>query len=108
MLRRRREELNVYRGRTLSFVFNRHGTFGLDFLELPAIQRSDVILPEADLNAIEQHTIGSRLGSVPRLVASEVAPEGPPRRERIRNEPRGKLRFEGAVGGGQRPLRRGQ
>jgi ATPase family associated with various cellular activities (AAA) len=57
-LRQRREDLNIYRGRTLSFVYNRHGRFGLDFLELPAIRRSDVILPEADLAAIEQHTIG--------------------------------------------------
>jgi hypothetical protein len=57
-LRQRREDLNIYRGRALSFVYNRHGHFGLDFLELPAIRRSDVILPEADLDAIEQHTIG--------------------------------------------------
>lgn len=58
MLRQRREALNIYRGRTLSFVFSRHGRFGLDFLELPTIQRSDVILPDADLEAIEQHTLG--------------------------------------------------
>ena len=58
MLRRRREALNIYRGRTLSFTYSRHGDFGLGFLDLAPIVRSDVILPEADLQAIEQHTIG--------------------------------------------------
>jgi hypothetical protein len=57
-LRARRAELNVYRGRTLSFSFSPHGRFSLDFLRLPALDRSQVILPEADLAAIEQHTLG--------------------------------------------------
>ena len=57
-LRVRRAELNVYRGRTLSFAFSPHGRFSLDFLRVPALERSQVILPEADLAAIEQHTLG--------------------------------------------------
>jgi cell division protease FtsH len=57
-LRRRREALNVYRGKTLSFAFTPHGRFRLDFLRIPALDHSQVILPEADLAAIEEHTIG--------------------------------------------------
>ncbi len=57
-LRDRRQALNVYRGKTLTFAFTPHGRFVLDFLRLPAIDRSQVILPEADLTALEEHTIG--------------------------------------------------
>jgi hypothetical protein len=57
-LRRRRQALNVYRGKALSFAFTPHGFFKLDFLRMPAIDRSQVILPDADLAAIEEHTIG--------------------------------------------------
>ena len=57
-LQRRRHRLNVYRGRTLSFAFTPHGQFRLDFLRVPTVGRSQVILPEADLAAIEGHTIG--------------------------------------------------
>jgi len=57
-LGRRRQALNVYRGQALSFAFTPHGRFRLDFLRMPAIERSQVILPEADLLAIEDHTIG--------------------------------------------------
>jgi len=58
VLQQRRAALNVYRGRTLSFVFTQHGSFNLDFLRLPDVDRSQVILPDADLDAIEAHTIG--------------------------------------------------
>jgi hypothetical protein len=58
MLRRRREDLNIYRGRMISFAFNRHGHFDVEFLSPPTIGRSDLILPGADLAAIEQHTLG--------------------------------------------------
>jgi hypothetical protein len=57
-LRRRRQALNVYRGQALSFSFTPHGQFRLDFLRMTPIDRSQVVLPEADLAAIEDHTIG--------------------------------------------------
>ncbi|HEY3142256.1 MAG TPA: AAA family ATPase [Acidimicrobiales bacterium] len=57
-LRERRAALNVYRGKTLSFVHTQFGEYGLNFLTLPRPERSQVILPEDDLSAIEQHTIG--------------------------------------------------
>ncbi|HZM37985.1 MAG TPA: hypothetical protein VFB94_02670 [Acidimicrobiales bacterium] len=56
-LGRRRQALNVYRGQALSFAFTPHGRFRLDFLRMPASERSQVILPEADLLAIEDHTL---------------------------------------------------
>lgn len=49
---------NVFRGKTLGFVHSEHGGFSLSFEELPAIERDDVILPDEDLEAIEQHTVG--------------------------------------------------
>jgi hypothetical protein len=57
-LRRRRRALNVYRGQALSFSFTPHGEFRLDFLQMTPIDRSQVVLPESDLAAIEDHTIG--------------------------------------------------
>jgi cell division protease FtsH len=51
-------EHNVYRGKVLSFTFDDWGSFGLEFHRLPRVTRDDVILPEADLVAIEQHTMG--------------------------------------------------
>jgi hypothetical protein len=57
-LQARRLALNVYRGRTLSFTQTRHGRLALGFLRLPTLERSQVILPEADLEAMEAHTIG--------------------------------------------------
>ena len=60
---------NVYRGKVLSFTFDRWGSFGLEFHRLPDLQRDDLILPEDDLAAIERHTLGvSR--NAPRLLAS--------------------------------------
>jgi len=49
---------NVYRGKVLSFSFTEWGHFGITFHPLPAVRRDDVVLPDADLEAIERHTIG--------------------------------------------------
>ena len=57
-LRTLAHELNVYRGKVLSFNFTEWGSFGLEFHRLPALTREDLILPEADLDAIERHTLG--------------------------------------------------
>jgi hypothetical protein len=38
--------LNVYRGKTLSFAFTPHGRFRLDFLRIPALDRSQVSCPK--------------------------------------------------------------
>jgi hypothetical protein len=51
-------ELNVYRGKILSFTFSEWGSFGLEFHRLPELTRADLILPDADLDAIERHTLG--------------------------------------------------
>jgi hypothetical protein len=51
-------EHNVYRGKMLSFSFDDWGSFGLEFHRLPTVTRNDLILPEADLVAIERHTVG--------------------------------------------------
>jgi hypothetical protein len=50
-------ELNIYRSKILSFSFSEWGGFGISFHELPAITRDDLVLPAADLEAIEAHTI---------------------------------------------------
>jgi adenylate kinase family enzyme len=51
-------ELNVYRGKLLSFTFQQWGNFGLQFHRLPDVTRDDLILPDEDLVAIERHTLG--------------------------------------------------
>lgn len=51
-------EHNVFRGKVLSFAFTEWGGFGISFHSLPTIPRDSVVLPEADLDAIERHTIG--------------------------------------------------
>lgn len=50
-------ELNIYRGKILSFSFSEWGGFGVTFHALPTIARDDIVLPAADLEAIEAHTI---------------------------------------------------
>jgi cell division protease FtsH len=50
-------ERNVYRGKVISFSFGHHGEFGLRFAHVPTLVRSDVIMPDADLEAIEDHTM---------------------------------------------------
>lgn len=51
-------EHNVYRGKLLAFSFGEYGGFGLTFQRLPTVTRDDLILPAADLEAIERHTVG--------------------------------------------------
>lgn len=58
VLRSRRDAFNVYRGKTLAYVSAPHGGMRLDFIEVPQIDRSQVILPPRDLEAIEQHALG--------------------------------------------------
>ena len=48
---------NVYRGKAISFSWGVHGDFGLQFARVPMVRRDDVVLPGADLDAIEQHTV---------------------------------------------------
>ena len=50
-------ELNIYRGKILSFSFSEWGGFGVSFHELPTVARDDIVLPPEDLEAIEAHTI---------------------------------------------------
>ena len=50
-------ERNVFRGKVISFSWGVHGEFGLQFAQVPAVTRRDVVLPDADLDAVEQHTI---------------------------------------------------
>lgn len=51
-------EHNAFRGKTVAFTFGMRGEFGLSFIQLPAVVRDDVILPEGELRAIESHAIG--------------------------------------------------
>jgi cell division protease FtsH len=55
---RLRDELNAFRGKVVSFDFSQHGELGIAFHPLPVIARDDVVLPAADLAAIERHVIG--------------------------------------------------
>jgi hypothetical protein len=50
-------ERNVYRGKVLAFAFSEYGGFGITFHRVPHLTRDDVIMPEADLAAIEQHAL---------------------------------------------------
>lgn len=51
-------ELNVLRGKVLSFSFTEYGGFGLGFASLPAVTRDQVVLPAWQLDAIDEHAIG--------------------------------------------------
>lgn len=51
-------ELNVLRGKVLSFAFGEYGGFGLGFAHLPPVSREQVVLPSWQLDAIDEHTIG--------------------------------------------------
>ena len=53
-----RGEHNVYRGKTLGFVFSEYGEFGLRFIAPQPVTRDQLILPSEDLESIERHTIG--------------------------------------------------
>jgi hypothetical protein len=50
-------EHNVYRGKVLAFAYTEYGGFGITFHRVPRLGRADIILPDADLAAIEQHTV---------------------------------------------------
>ena len=64
---------NVYRGKVLSFSFTEWGDFGIAFHRLPAIGRDDIVLPDADIEAIERHTIGmSQHGDVLRAAGRHL------------------------------------
>jgi hypothetical protein len=51
-------ELNVLRGKVLSFSFTEYGGFGLGFASLPTVTREQVVLPGWQLDAIDEHAIG--------------------------------------------------
>lgn len=53
-----RRELNVYRGKVLSFTFSEYGVFGIAFMARPTTGAGEIVLPEGDLASIERHTIG--------------------------------------------------
>jgi cell division protease FtsH len=52
------QELNVYRGKLLAYTFSEYGRVSLSFVRLPTVTRVDIVLPDADLDAIERHTVG--------------------------------------------------
>lgn len=57
-LRRLMHEHDVYRGQVITIEFDRHGSGRIAFLERPAMQRSDVILPDGALERVESHILG--------------------------------------------------
>jgi Cdc6-like AAA superfamily ATPase len=74
---------NVYRGQMLSFTFSQWGSFGLEFHQRPSVGRDDLILPAADLDAIERHTLGvtaeaERLRAAGRHLKRGLLLYGPP------------------------------
>ena len=57
-LRALMDEHNVMRGQVMTFSYGRHGEFGMDFTTVDEVRREQVIIPTADLEAIEQHALG--------------------------------------------------
>jgi hypothetical protein len=55
---RLRAELNVYRGQLVEVGLGPMGGVALEFAELPATARDDVVLPEPVLERIERHALG--------------------------------------------------
>ncbi len=53
-----RVELNVYRGQLLAVGLSPMGGVMLNFADLPATDRADVVLPDAVLQRIERHALG--------------------------------------------------
>lgn len=53
-----RRELNVYRGHVLEVSVNPMGGVVLEFGDIPATARTDVVLPEAVLGRVERHALG--------------------------------------------------
>lgn len=61
LVRRLRELMtvnNILRGKVVTFSFGEYGGFGLTFTSVPAVARDEVILPEWQLAAIEEHALG--------------------------------------------------
>jgi hypothetical protein len=52
-----RSRLNVYRGHLLDVTFGPMGGVGFTFVEPPAVERHQVVLPEPVLERIERHTL---------------------------------------------------
>lgn len=52
-----RSRLNVYRGRVVEVVPGGMGGLRVEFVDLPATRREDVVLPEPVLRRIERHTV---------------------------------------------------
>ena len=52
------DALNVLRGKVVTFSFGRDGGFGMSFAAVEPVRREQVIIPDEDLAAIEQHAIG--------------------------------------------------
>jgi hypothetical protein len=57
-LRALMDERNVMRGKVMSFSFGRYGEFGMTFTAVEPVAREQVIIPDRDLDAIDQHAIG--------------------------------------------------
>ena len=57
-LRALMHEHNAFRRKVVAFTFGMHGEFGLSFVHLPHVERSDVVLAPGELEAIEAHSIG--------------------------------------------------
>ena len=51
-------EVNVLRGKVVTFAFGEYGGFGLAFTAVPRVERHEVILPAWQLDAIDEHAIG--------------------------------------------------
>jgi cell division protease FtsH len=51
-------ELNVLRGKVITFAFGEYGGFGLTFTQVPPVQRHEVVLPAWQLDAIDEHAAG--------------------------------------------------
>jgi hypothetical protein len=49
---------NVYRGHVVSLGMERYGPLKVEFHELPAIAREDIVLADGVLERVERHTIG--------------------------------------------------
>ncbi len=67
---------NVYRRKVLSFSHSEYGEFGINFMRRPATTSAEVILPPADLAAIEQHIIGVAHRSAELLAAGQHLKRG--------------------------------
>ena len=71
-----RRNRNVYRRKVLSFSHSEYGEFGINFMRRPATTAGEVILPPADLTAIEQHVIGLARRSSELLAAGQHLKRG--------------------------------